>query len=90
MGMGGESSAYMGAESMMSGSMGAMGGMPTIGPDGKPIDPLEGVHELLRYDFQVQFIWQPKTPTQKEEEKAEGTAAEAPADTAAPAPGATS
>jgi len=66
--------------------MGAMGGVGPLGASGVPgaINPLEGVHELLRYDFQVQFIWQPKTPTQKaEEEKSEAAAASPDAATAA-------
>lgn len=87
-GMGMDSASY-GAESsssMMMSPMGAMGGVGPLGASGVPgaINPLEGVHELLRYDFQVQFIWQPKTPTQKaEEEKSEAAAASPDAATAA-------
>ena len=56
--------------------------VPDVGPDGAPVGPVSRAFEVKRYDFVVQFCWQPKTRTQRREiaeqrEIAEAAAAEA-------------
>ena len=53
-----------------------------VGPDGVPVGPVSRAFDVQRYDFVVQFCWQPKTRTQRREiaeqrEIAEAAAAEA-------------
>jgi hypothetical protein len=61
-------------------------------PDGTPIDPVAArMIEVKKYEFVVQFVWQPKTRTQRRaiaeaREAAEAAAAETEAATAEAAP----
>lgn len=59
--------------------------VPEVGPDGAPVGPVSRAFEVKRYDFVVQFCWQPKTRTQRREIAEQRAIAEAAAAEAAAA-----
>ena len=74
---------YGGAGNMMEGGMPGMAGMPGMTRPRPAAGAAAGANtgniiSLLRFDFDVQFCWQPKTPSERHEAKEKGKPGENP------------